>query len=638
MPMKLTDNPNIELENVAYSQPFNEVHATLDELESYDQFINFSDPPKTPEEIANEFGSPLEPNYVQENYYEDIDGIAFSDPNDLEPPIHFYGRTEEDAMEALFEEAQVEEASVKANAADETETESAEENNPSDDASGDNPPQGTESTTEPTSGQAPVEPAPSDASPTSPASANEDGSASANPPTEQQTATPPVETEQTEPPHDNSEAPAAQGDTNSGFEETTHVEENDEVSTEKTPPAPDETVPTDPPEEVNAQENVKDTGDTGTNEKTTPASEGSSSEENADNNPPQADQKTENTTFTPPKLLCPHCGKKLYVTKSGDEVLIVHSPADSKNCPFMYNSIEEIQDEIAKMQANKAKLNRMIQRKKQEALEKAKLTAEANRASQNNKVGYDQIFTAEPVNKTQNTQSNPTQQQVAYDPELLRFLNSNVGQILQNQGVFEKSIEKEISNIQKQQDKIIEVQQTLTQEISAIKENMGKIDVNGANQKLEELTVSANSTMEEMSQMKKLSTVLGEQSENLTQGVTDMLSATRNAGEQFAMYSNSVRKLQATDVRLRTMLPYLEKYMEETDERYEGMINRYGEIQKQLGDNFKAETEKFFKEAKGKISKQLNVSGSIGSSYGFIGYICSFVAAFLLMMVFNIMK
>lgn len=647
MPMTLTDNPNIELEQLAYNLPYTQVAAKVDELESYDQFINFSDPPKTPEEIANEFGSPLEPNYIEENYNKEIDGIAFSDPNDLEPPIHFYGRTEEDAMQALFEDSQTETDNPKSESDNDDGSEASDNDSAgAKEAADANTPPGEQSGEETphASNENPNQPADA-TNPAPPVQDGETGEKAAPPATPAQEVTA-INGEIT--PNEETDNVSNNPDA-SGSEKP--EEPSDETHKEETP-QDKENPPATPPTDAGAvvTENLTQTvvKEGKQEEKTVPPAvnvtppeakpaEKAQAEPTAKQTEPQV-KKEPTGASSQPELLCPRCGKKLYRTQVGTDILLVHSPKDSKFCQAMYNSIEDIQEEIQKMKANKEKLNRMILRKRQEKLEQDKLTAGNNQVSQGSKTSYGNIFSKEPANTSANNTNQPVAQQIiqTYDPEILRLLNTNIGQVLKDQGTLQKTVEKEIDDIQKQQDKILEVQASLTQEIGSIKETIGKIDVNGANQKLEELTQAVSSTMQDMEQMKKLSTVLGEQSENLTQGVTDMLSATRNAGEMFSIYSNSVRKLQATDVRLRTMIPYLEKYLEDTDERYEGMINRYGEVQQKLGENFKVETEKFFKEAKSKINNQLNLSA--GGGPGYIGYILSFVAAFLLMMVFNIMK
>ncbi len=646
MPMTLTDNPNIELEQLAYNLPYTQVAAKVDELESYDQFINFSDPPKTPEEIANEFGSPLEPNYIEENYNKEIDGIAFSDPNDLEPPIHFYGRTEEDAMQALFEDSQAETDNPQSAGDNNDGNEKSDDSGvPKEEANAKTPPvEQAEEVASASSNENPNPPADA-TNPAFPDQEGETGAPKATPATPAKE--PAAATGETTP--NNETATTNNNPDASGSEES--QEPSEEPPKEETPqdkenppptsPSDDGTVITENQTQTVIKEDKQEEKIVLPAEKVTPPEAKPAEKAQAEPAAKQTEMQGKEEpagASSQPELLCPRCGKKLYRTQVGTDILLVHSPKDSKFCQAMYNSIEDIQEEIQKMKANKEKLNRMILRKRQEKLEQDKLTAGNNQVSQGSKTSYGNIFSKEPAN-TSSTNANPqVPQQIiqTYDPEILRLLNTNIGQVLQNQGTLQQTVEKEIDDIQKQQEKILEVQANLTQEIASIKETVGKIDVNGANQKLEELTQTVSSTMQDMEQMKKLSTVLGEQSENLTQGVTDMLSATRNAGEMFSIYSNSVRKLQATDVRLRTMIPYLEKYLEDTDERYEGMINRYGEVQQKLGENFKVETEKFFKEAKSKINNQLNLSA--GGGNGYIGYILSFVAAFLLMMVFNIMK
>ena len=543
------------------------------EVQKYETFNSF-EPPKTPQEMNEEFGAEPEPNFAAENYNPDLDNTGILDPNDLEPPIPFYGRTDDpSAMEAAYEDDQ--------NAGDDEEEPPSEASTAED-----------EKAEEQAAAAVQVEEMPSGEETTPPENPSKEDSGEKSPETPpEETTTNPEDTPDYSSEKTEATTPPATEDNPAATAETK------EIPPENTEPKQEETEPkTEPPKE----ETPKD--------ETSPK-EGEAKEE--ESKEPQKKQ-----------LLCPHCGKRLYVQTIGGMKLYRHMPEDAKHCDAMFNSISEVIKTQAEIEEKKAKLAKMTALQQQQELEHAKLVAAAKNASNANKSNYSSFVSDADKKKEEEAKKQPT---ASIDSGTLSALMVQMAKIMENQTALKTSFDIEVKNWKESQEKLLTSVDTLSKGLSSMQEAMAEIDPKGAAEKLQEVGTAIDSTMQELQAIKPIPGLLKAQMEKLERDVSDSLSATRNAGEQFDLYTHSVRKLQSTNARLNVMIPYLEKYLEETDQRYESMLDQYGEKQKEFGNNFK------------KIYRQLNLSNGT-SMPPLYGYLISFVLAFVLMMIYDFIR
>lgn len=553
------------------------------DIQKYNAFSSF-EPPKTPEEMNEEFGAEPEPNFAAENYNGDLDNTALLDPNDMEPPIPFIGRTDDpNCMEAAYEEDQT-----------------AEEDDPTTDDITDEAVDTTDVV---------VEPMPTENSSTPTPDSKQEESNPEEPPKEE-TA---VET----------------------TEEAALDKEQKEETTPKEPEAtnPPPTTKEPPVEEPQKQEQgpVKEPPAANPTDTDTPsaqpATEGASKPDETPKEPNEAPKK---------KLLCPHCGKQLYLQIVGGMKIFRHQPEDAKNCDAMFDSVSEVKKAQITIEAKKAKLAKMVALQKQQELEKAKLIANAKNASNSNKSNYTS-FISDADKKKEEEAAKEKKQEAVIDSDSLHILTLQIGQVISNQTALQTTLNTELVNIKSNQEKILTTYDNLTKGLTNMEEALKKIDVEGANTKLQEVGDTISSTLEELENIKPIPGILKGQMEKLERNVSDSLSATRNAGEQFDLYTRSVRNLQAANAKLNVMIPYCEKYLEETDQRYESMLERYGQKQKEFGLAFKKQTKDFFIEAEKKIYNQLNLSNGTAMPPMY-GYFISFVLAFVLMIIYDFIR
>ena len=328
-------------------------------------------------------------------------------------------------------------------------------------------------------------------------------------------------------------------------------------------------------------------------------------------------------------LSCPHCGKVLYRKKSGDTQIFVHAPKDAETCNCCYTSLEEIAEDRQKTKEAQKKLAQILEKEKQEREERAKKAAITKAASQSNKAGYVKLVS--PATDPSPQPSNNT--------ESLQIITSQINNLSQNQTNLHLALTESIGTLRVQQEKLLMQNESLAEKLVALQAELQKMDLSGALEEFAEVNQAIDSHLAEFEKIKSIPASIVQKQEALDEATSQMISSTRYAEEQFLLYVNSTKELKLYEVKLKSMVSYLSDFMRDTDERYRSAVDeaikKYGEVKTDLGKQFESESQKFFQQANQKLLKGMKMPGSDSHM---TGYICAFVVAFILMLLYSYIR
>lgn len=404
---------------------------------------------------------------------------------------------------------------------------------------------------------------------------------------------------------------------------------NEEADTSAAEPTDNENEesPAQKQSEETSESNSSETSDTSASSNTQETSEEKEkNEESPDTDTPDSGDASkespspndENTPSANEEAICPFCGRKLIIHTLNGTPWFVHEHASSVECRHIFadrRQIQEAADKNEKMNSYQNEINE-IQKSNVERFESDRKAQEAE-----DKAKAETSPSAPPAPVT-------TQQMQQLSPEIMNLFKN----------------EKNPSSL---------LLYMISENMKAVNAQIAKINEDIASLKKESfaspevLKAAVQSTLKEdesLGELKKLTTdtsaMLKESNESIKKNI-DTLSDTANtimkqysiAAMVYNQYIHSVRVIDKSRIRYRTLLPQVTDYLKKVDAKYETMLENHDKEAKAVAQNFTKQINEFMQEARKK--HLLAVNGKDASSDSLLSYVIPTIIAFVLMMIIS---
>lgn len=379
--------------------------------------------------------------------------------------------------------------------------------------------------------------------------------------------------------------------------------------------------------EETSESNSSETPDTSALSNTQTASEEKKENEESPNadTPDSGDASKEstssnddNTPSADEEAICPFCGRKLITHTLNGTPWFVHEHASSVECRHVFADRRQIQEAAEKNEKmnsyqneideiQKANIERFeSDRKAQEEEDKAK--AEASQSTPPAPVPPQPIQQLPPeIMNLFKDEKNPSSLLLYMISENMKTVNAQIAKI-----------NEDIASLKKESFASPEVLKAAVQSTLKDDESLGE---------LKKLTTDT-------------SAMLKESNESIKKNI-DTLSDTANtimkqysiAAMVYNQYIHSVRVIDKSRIRYRTLLPQVTDYLKKVDAKYETMLENHDKEAKAVAQNFTKQINQFMQEARKK--HLLAVNGKDASSDSLLSYVIPTIIAFVLMMIIS---
>lgn len=379
--------------------------------------------------------------------------------------------------------------------------------------------------------------------------------------------------------------------------------------------------------EETSENNSSETSDTSASSNTQETSEEKKeNEESPDTDTPDSGDASkestspneDNTPSADEEAICPFCGRKLITHTLNGTPWFVHEHASSVECRHLFADRKQIQEAAEKNkkmnsyqneidEIQKANVERFeSDRKAQEAEDKAK--AEASQSTPPASVPPRPIQQLSPeIMNLFKDEKNPSSLLLFMISENMKAVNVQIAKI-----------NEDIASLKKESFASPEVLKAAVQ--STLKEDESL-------EELKKLTIDT-------------SAMLKESNESIKKNI-DILSDTANtimkqysiAAMVYNQYIHSVRVIDKSRIRYRTLLPEITDYLKSVDAKYEAMLENHDKEAKAVAQNFTKQINQFMQEARKK--HLLAVNGKGASSDSLLSYVIPTIIAFVLMMIIS---
>lgn len=336
---------------------------------------------------------------------------------------------------------------------------------------------------------------------------------------------------------------------------------------------------------------------------------GDASKESAspnDENMPSADEEA----------ICPFCGRKLITHTLNGTPWFVHEHASSVECRHIFadrRQIQEAADKNEKMNSYQNEIDEIQKsnverfesdRKAQEAEDKAKAEASQSAPPVTVPTQPMQQLPSEIMNLFKD-EKNPSSLLLYMISENMKAVNAQIAKI-----------NEDIASLKKESFASPEVLKAAVQSTLKEDESLGQ---------LKKLTTDTSAMLKESNESIKKNI------DTLSDTVNTIMKQYSIAAMVYNQYIHSVRVIDKSRIRYRTLLPQVTDYLKKVDAKYETMLENHDKEAKAVAQNFTKQINEFMQEARKK--HLLAVNGKDASSDSLLSYVIPTIIAFVLMMI-----